>query len=387
MRNTVPPSSAQSSYSLDREIELRFPLTGFIEGHSIRLHGDISIELGGAVIGSAVDNNAGGAWLSSIGGAHTLIDAVSVEVNGSRIEQENLYQWLATGQLAVTENSRDVVRCAKSQLELRSGRYSALAVNQAVGCAGVTSTLLSTQQTFSVQPLCGLTKLPFIDATSKQVVLIIRLASARTFLVNRSGSAGAVTLANLFVSFQSWSPPAAAALMKATPALAALPFLTCWTLPQAVRSGLENVSLNVTMPGPCLGWYASFVDNATLSAQTSDSFAMLQLPGLSRVRFLLDGTDMAVKFPYQLCPITADPLMLMELAEDAISTLGHSVKGGGINGARDRDNTGAAFVIGQKYDPPIMLAGSSVLSVEIQSDVTSAAPWTAYFTFITAVQS
>lgn len=390
MRHTVPPTAQQNSYDLSVEQTLRFPLKGdFIEGASIRIHGDIQITTAPNTGLANTNNVYSGAYISPLPGAHALIDGLIVETGGPGrslyLETVNNYAFAAAAVLGASEDSRDVVRSSKSTMELRSGLLSTFAPAVAAQAQG--GSLEANHLTFSLKPICSLTKLPLVPTAGRNFVLTIRTNPSRVFLVNNSGAAVSVTMSNVFVSYQSWSADGGDRIVKMTPELSALPALTTVCLPVPIKSGQETVALNLSLGGPCLGWFGIFLPDSARSAQGLDSFAAYQPPGLSRIRFLWNGMDLAQRFPYVLASGTNDPLLLYERASSIVSLLGTGMHGKdgrvtGVVGARDRDQTGAAFVIGERFDPALPIDGTGVLSVEIWSDVSSADPWTGYLSFI-----
>ena len=398
MRVSVVPTAQQSSYSLQTENILRFPIKGpFIEGHSIRLSADIivtndaspPVPIGGA------NSTYNGIFLSPLIGAHSLIDGLILEMNtanGSEfLEQVNNYSYFAASVLGATESGYDAIRTAKSSLELRCGHNSTYAAAFMINSANDNGE--GTHLTFSLKPFCSLTKLPIFDG-SKNYVLTFRTAVQSNFLVNTTAPAinPVITLKNVYLSYETWDAKAGDDLMRSEPKIFNMPYITANTLTVPVKSPQENISLNVNFRGTVIGWMGIFLPNDVKTSMQSDNFGGYQPPGLSRIRFLMNGQDFGMKFPYILASKTFDPLLLYEQAQN-IATLvnptaekGKDKKCTGIMTARDRDQNGSSFIIGERYDPGVVFDGSStVLSVEIWSDIMNgvySTPWTAYISFI-----
>lgn len=390
MRHSVAPTSQKVSYDLNSQVELRFILRGYIEGHTIRVNGDIGITGVNLLTTNSVYGNA--CWIPTQPGIHSMINGLVVERNGMQIETENNYAQMAAAAIAAANTSCDIVSTAASIMELRSGGISTMGpciTALATGAAPLEVNHLS----FSVQPICGLTRMGLIDGDKNNYVLVLRLNLPNAFLVNTfEGVTPVVTLSNVYCSYSTWSPEAALKVL-ALPAIKEQPMLTVVTLSASLTSLQETVSLNVNMPGPVLGWFANFAPSAVLGSVAADSYACYQPNQLQRVRFLLNGSDFEQRFPYQLAPITSDPLLLYEKASSAAALLRCGVVGSddtpdGSYGARERESSGAAFIIGQKYEPAIDMRGSNILGVEVVSGggglypIAGATPWQMYISFI-----
>lgn len=395
MRHSVAPTSQKVSYDLNSQVELRFILRGYIEGHTIRVNGDIAITGVNLLTTNSVYGTA--CWIPTQPGIHSMIGGLVVERNGMQIETENNYAQMAAAALAAANTSRDVVSTAASIMELRSGGISTMGPCITALASGAPP-LEVNHLSFSVQPICGLTRMGLIDGDKNNYVLVLRLNLPNAFLVNTfAGVTPVVTLSNVYCSYSTWSPEAALKVL-ALPAIKDQPMLTIVTLSASLTSLQETVSLNVNMPGPVLGWFANFAPSAALSSVAIDNYACYQPNQLQRVRFLLNGSDFEQRFPYQLAPITSDPLLLYEKASSAVALLRCGVVGSddtpdGSYGARERESSGAAFIIGQKYEPAIDMRGSNILGVEVVSGggglypISGATPWQMYISFIVSLGS
>lgn len=385
MKVVVPPTSAFATWDLASTLEAQFPIRGMVDGRTIRLSGVLTFSRN-AVNGSESiwpsQSSSYGAFLSPMTGAHSLISSATVERGGSIREYCRAYGRQAAA--TVTTETTDITcTSAIGDLELRAGTSYDIAAKFPANQQLADGTAISTICSFSLRPMLGACYQRFLNADMSDMRLSFIFANTVNFLINRTSTDAAISagvrvvLRDLYLSYSTYDMTPEKPLKMAE----APTFLTIQTLTASVSSGLETISLNVAMAGAVLAFAITFVENTDLAVAGYDKSSCIQPPGLSRVRFLLNGQSLRTMFPYNVVANSEDPLYLIQQASKALvmfpgaygSVAGQSV-------ATERDFGLKQFVLGQVFEPPVIFTGAATLGVEIASGITT--PHTAFVHFL-----
>ena len=377
MKVVVPPTSAFATWDLSSTLEAQFPLRGMVDGRSIRLSGVLTFSRD-AVDGSESiwpnQTSAYGIFLSPMTGAHSLISSATVERGGSIREYCRAYG----RQAAVTAStcSTDIVcTSAIGDLELRAGSSYDIAAKFPANQPLTDGEPIANICSFSLRPMLGACYQKVLDANSTETRLTFLFANTANFLINRATqgyvvSTGArVVLRDLYLSYVTYdmTPEKPLKLVEADT------FMTVQTLTASVSSALETISLNVAIAGAVRAFAITFIENTNLAVAAYDKSTCIQPPGLSRVRFLLNGQSLRTMFPYALVARSEDPLYLIQQASKALEMFpgAHGSMAGQMVSS-ERDFGLKQFVLGQVFEPPVTFVGASTLGVEIASSINTA---------------
>lgn len=376
----VQPSSAQPSYSADSQTDLVFVLPGNILTETIRISGDISfapatIPCRGQNIMGNIQNPR---YLTPMVGAHAFFSSFSVRKDGAQLEYISNYPAYASQIFGASEATREVMASSKSLTELRGGNnvnIGGLAVVDSTGDNNIYNS-----KSFSIKPLICLTTVPVIDGNSGQIVIQCRLSPTNNFIVKAAASpAMAATYKNIYCSYETIGN---GAMKLIRDQIKDMPMSVVTTQQVAIRSNREFASINIPIPGITRGWIGSFVKVNT-TTDSPDLYDLPNLPGLQRVRTLVDGKDLTIKYPYNLAQpnnlnqpnylALTDPLLLIDLAHETLINSGriHKLSVSGVFGSRERQLYGNSGIIAQVFDPGLKMDNSSTVSVEITSNATS----------------
>ena len=373
----VQPSSAQPSYSADSQTDLVFVLPGNILTETLRISGDISfsaatIPCRGQNIMADLQNPR---YLTPMIGAHALFSSFSVRRDGAQLEYISNYGAYASQIFGASESTREVMSSSKSMTELRGGNnvyIGGLAVVDSTGANNIYNS-----KSFSIKPLICLTTVPVVDGNSGQIVIQCRLSPTNNFIVKSAASNSlAATYKNIYCSYETIDDKAMKSVREQ---IKDMPMTITTTQQVAIRSNREFASINIPIPGVTRGWLGSFLKVNT-TADSPDLYDLPNLPGLQRVRLLVDGKDLTIKYPYNLAQpnnldqanylALTDPLLLIDLAHETLINSGriHKMSVSGVFGSRERQLYGNNGIIAQVFDPGLKMDNSSTISVEITSN-------------------
>jgi hypothetical protein len=309
-------------------------------------------------------------------GAHSLISSASVERGGSIREYCRAYGRQASA--TVTTETTDIVcTSAIGDLELRAGTSYDIASKFPVNQPLTNGTAISNICSFSLRPMLGACQQRFLNADASDTRMSFIFANTVNFLINRAGSDNVavstgvtVVLRDLYLTYSTYDivPEKPIKMMDEAPT-----FMTVQTLTASVSSALETISLNVAMAGAVRAFAITFIENTNLAVAAYDKSSCIQPPGLSRVRFLLNGQSLRTMFPYNVVANSEDPLYLIQQASKALMMFPGAY--GGVAGqavSTERDFGLQQFVLGQVFEPPVVFTGAATLGVEIASGINTA---------------
>ena len=377
MKVVVPPTSAFATWDLSSTLEAQFPIRGLVDGRTIRLAGVLTFSRD-AVDGSTAirpnQTSAYGVFLSPMTGVHSLISSATVERGGSIREYCRAYGRQAAA--TVTTETTDIVcTSAIGDLELRAGTSYDIASKFPVNQQLTDGTAISTICSFSMRPMLGACYQRFFNADDSDTRISFLFANTANFLINRSPVAAAIStgvrvvLRDLYLSYSTYdATPEKPIKMMEAPTI-----MTVQTLTASISSALETISLNVAMAGAVRAFAITFIENTNLSVAAYDKSSCIQPPGLSRVRFLLNGQSLRTMFPYNVVANSEDPLYLIQQASKALAMFPGAY--GGVAGqavSTERDFGLRQFVLGQVFEPAVVFTGAATLGVEIASGINTA---------------
>jgi hypothetical protein len=380
--NITQPTSALPIYQADSQTDLIFLLQGNVLCDTIRIQGEI-------LFSNTPDRSmnpedpASAKYLTPIVGAHSAFNSISTRVNGSQIESIADYPAYCSQVFGAIQSTREVFSNSTAMTEMRCGNAVSLAC---VNTADVTGdpTIYNTRS-FSIKPLICLTTVDIVDASKNQISIQCRLNASNNMIVCPANSNISVSYRNVYCSYETVSDKAYKYIKEKTKNL---PMQIVTTQQVSIRSAQEYASINIPISGVCRGWLGSFLQQNTTAAQL-DNYALYNLPALQRVRLLVNGHDLEIKFPYNIAQTSTgmtDPLLLYDLMH---STVINSIRTdkrtvSGLYGARERDYFQTNGVIAQCFNPGISMSGNSTISAEILSGV-SGQTWFLNMSFITFV--
>lgn len=384
MFNITQPSSALPVYQADSQTDLIFLLQGNVLCDTIRIQGEIYFS-NPPNRATLPENPATSIYLSPMVGCHSAFSSISTRVNGSQIESIADYPAYCSQVFGSTQSTREVLSNSQGLTEMRAGNDVSLAVVNIAEVDG-TSDIYKTRS-FSIKPLICLTTIDTVDATKNQIAIQCRLNASNNMIIKPSASPNvSVSYRNVYLSYETVSDEAFKFIKEKTKDV---PMQVVTTQQVAIRSAVEYASINVPLSGICRGWLGSFLQQNT-SSDWLDNYALYNLPSLQRVRLLVNGHDLDIKFPYNLPKSSlgqSDPLLLFDLMHDAVLNSVRVTKRSisGINGARERDYFGGNGVVAQVFSPGIMMQGNSTISIEITSGV-AGQTWFLNMSFISFVE-
>lgn len=383
---TSPPLASAPSYDLDSGIDVTFQLSNFIIGESIRIHSGYSISNPPNRSQNAEYGTGTPRFICPEVGFHGAFASVTTRVDNQQLEYISQYpQWAS--QVYMTSESSD-----KQQTELlaftecRGGHNVAIGSNAVVDADGVRD--ICRHKSFAIKPLCVLTSMPIIDAQNKYITLTLRLNANRAFVYKPNGGADLkIMLDNLYITYETVSEKVALKMLEQMKDLT-YPIVSTQML--SIKSNQEYLSLNLPSMGRTVGWIATTVPIYDSTYGNYNQFRTIAIPGLTRLRFTLNGRDVNQTFPMLSIGPGNDFQLELYKAQRVLQLGGLLNKASGMNSSDREFYYKLDGLYADAFDPAgIDFNSASTLGFEINStveSVTAARQFTMYLTLISRLK-
>ena len=352
--------SEKASYLENTDIKFELTYAGrSLKKGSIRIMGELQVLLSGDAV-----QPEDGLGYDTVLGAHGLFRQITCEINNQNIETIENYPMVAKARYVSKNYSWDFMSSALRNQALQIGNEALAPALIAKNAQGENYADL-TCNSFCITPFISL-NMSDVDISGKKgsAKVTVYLNQKNDFLYGADVGNGSYSLRNVYMIYETndGDTNVPATMDKVN------------YLPQTLSS--NNQQFSMTLPIACNA--VSCVFHESGRASTTNSYQLEALPNVQRVAFNYNDINNAfVKY---------DQTTLQEMLLNYMNSWKVSADSKNMFSLNDYVNEGEGFGLGMDFGGDLVPLNNQAWGMNIQSDVTSARPYTVGIIFKGVIQ-